>query len=366
MEKFKPKSFHLQWHITERCNLKCKHCYQDPVFLKKEINTRSSVNILKDFIKQIKEWEIPKQRVKISLTGGEPFVRKDFFNILEECYKNRDVFQYGILTNGTFLDKEKIKKIEQLGVSYVQISLEGMEKINDYIRGKGVFKKVIKSIELLKKTKIDLNFAITVTRLNLKEVPKIINLAKELEIGLGIRRCVSCGSGKKIEKFFLKPEEIKLLWHYVLKVKQNFWNQIGLGCEDDILIQDFPQYQAGSCSAGYVSFTVLPNADVYPCRRLPLFCGNLLKQSFKDVYYNSDILKKLRNKNNINDVCFSCSFFEKCHGGAKCVSFGHFQDFTAPDPQCWRLFKKLPDQKIKWENNSEKREEKLDFRWIER
>ena len=78
MVEFKPRSFHLQWHITERCNLRCRHCYQDPAFLKEEVGTKELIKILEDFIGQIKAWNLPKETVRISLTGGEPFVRKDF------------------------------------------------------------------------------------------------------------------------------------------------------------------------------------------------------------------------------------------------------------------------------------------------
>ncbi|MCX6758949.1 MAG: radical SAM protein [Candidatus Nealsonbacteria bacterium] len=364
MNKFKPKSFHLQWHMTERCNLRCKHCYQDPAFLKEEVTFQALVDILEDFISQIKKWKLPKEVVRISLTGGEPLIRKDFFDFLEKCYQNRSFFQYGILTNGTFLDEKNIKKLKDLEVDYVQISLEGMEEINDYIRGKGVFKKAIKAVKLLKNAGINTNFSITVSKVNLKEVPEVINLSRELEVGLGIRRCIPLGSGKKMKKFLLEPKEVRALWHYILKAKQNFWRPIGLGCEDGMLLQDFPQYQAGSCSAGYMSFSVLPNGDVYPCRRLPLFSGNLLKQSFEDIYYNSKALQKIRNQNNINNICFSCSYYEKCRGGAKCMSFSYFKDASAPDPQCWRLFEILSEPGIRWKKSFQKRKEKLDFRWI--
>lgn len=364
MKKFKPKSFHLQWHITERCNLRCKHCYQDSLRLKEELGTQELFDILEVFIAQIRKWEIPSEFVRISITGGEPLVRRDFFDLLKKCYQNRSFFRYGILTNGTLLNKENVEKLKKLKVNYIQISLEGMEKINDYIRGEGVFKKIINAVKLLKNAEMELNFSMTVTKLNLKEVPKIINLSKELGVGLGIRRLVPWGRGKQLKSLILEPGEIRALWHYIFEAKQNFYHRIGLGCEDGILVQDFPGYQTTGCSAGYLSFTVLPNGDVYPCRRLPLFCGNLLKKSFEYIYYNSETLKKLRNQNNINDVCFLCPFYDRCQGGAKCVSFAYFKDFSSPDPQCWRLFEKLPEPELKWKNNWQKRKEKLNPRWI--
>ena len=364
MIKFNPRSFHLQWHITERCNLRCRHCYQDPDFLKKEIGIQELVKILEDFIKQIKVWGLSREAVRISLTGGEPFVRKDFFELLKKCYENRSKFQYGILTNGTLLDTETAKKLKKLKVDYVQVSLEGTEKVNDRIRGKGVFKKAVKAVRLLKKEGINVNLSMTVSKINLKEVPKVVGLSKKLEVSLGIRRYVPCGNKKAMEKFLLKPAQVRKLWHYILEKKQTFWPQISLGCEDGMLVQDFLRYRADNCSAGYLSFTVLPNGDVYPCRRLPILSGNLLKQSFKNIYYESKVFKKLRNPNNINDVCYSCPYYEKCYGGAKCMAFGYFKEVSSPDPQCWRLFRELPDANLKWRNSSQDRRKELSSRWV--
>lgn len=365
MTNFRPKSFHLQWHITERCNLHCKHCYQDPLLIKSELEIGSLIKILENFIKQIKVWQLPKKAVRISLTGGEPLIRKDFFELLRKCYQNRDKFHYGVLTNGIFLDKKKVEELKELKVDYVQISLEGMEKTNDYLRGKGVFKKVLEGIESLKKENIEANLSMTVSRVNLMDVPAVINLSRRLGVPLGIRRLVPYGRGSMLKKFILSPREVEKLWSYIQKLKQNLGTEIGLGCEDGMLVQDSPLYNPGECSAGYLSFTVLPNADVYPCRRLPILVGNLLRESFETIY-NSKKLRSLRNLHNINDVCYSCPHFERCRGGAKCMAFSYFKDVAAPDPQCWRLFGNgLADPELKWKNSVKKREERLNFKWTE-
>jgi len=360
--RFKPKSFHLQWHITERCNLHCQHCYYDPEFLKNELEFSDLVKILEKFIKQVKIWQLPRETVRISLTGGEPFVRKEFFELLQKCYENQNLFFYGILTNGILLNRENIKKIKDLKISYVQVSLEGMEKINDSIRGKGTFNKIIKALILLKKEKIPVSISMTVSKVNVTEVPKVIKLAKELGMAVGIRRLVPIGRGRKIEKLLLSPKEVEGLYSNVLEMKEKYWNQISLGCEDGVLAQN-PRYFPEGCSAGYGSFTVLSNGDVYPCRRLPIYAGNLLKESFSKVYYDSKPLQRLRNLNNVNNICRHCPFFLECHGGAKCIAYAYFGSPFSPDPQCWRLFKKLPSKDLKWENINQK-EEKLDSKWV--
>lgn len=362
---FRPKNFHLQWHITEKCNLSCLHCYREEKFLKNELSFFEIKKIFNHFLKLIKEWQLKRDDVRVSFVGGEPFLRKDFFEILELAKQNHSKLRFGILTNGTLIDKNVIKKLKEIEPDYIQISLEGGEKIHDQIRGKGTFKKAIEATKLLKKANIapfNINFSMTLTKLNLKEIPKVIKIAKIQNVFLAIRRQVPIGFGKKLKKFFLSPLEVKKTWESIFFMEKKFKIKISLGCEDGILVQEFPNYSPRECTSGYLSLTILPNGDVYPCRRLPIFVGNLREKTLKEIYYDSQVLKKLRNLNTINNVCHCCPYFEICHGGARCVAFGFFSQIQAPDPHCWGLFKKLPLPTLKWRIFSKK--ERLNERLI--
>ena len=348
---FAPKSFHLQWHITERCNLQCRHCYREQKFLKNELSFSFVAAIFKDFLNLIRKWKLKRDDVRLTFVGGEPFVRRDFFEILLMAYKHHSKFRYGILTNGTLIDKKTAKKLKDLEIDYIQISIEGGEKINDQIRGKGTFKKIASAMCLLKEIGVapfNTNFSMTVSRLNLKEIPKVAQLAQKLNVFLAIRRMVPIGFGRQMKKYVLAPNEVRKMWLDLIKTekKQNF--RFGFGCEDGILVQDLPNYFPKECTSGYLSMTVLPNGDVYPCRRLPILSGNLKKNSLEEIYYNSKNFKKLRNMNNLNDICHQCPKFEQCHGGARCIAHAYFGQIEAPDPHCWGLFKKLPPKNLKW------------------
>jgi len=347
--QYQPKSFHLQWHITERCNLKCKHCYFDEKFLKNELSSNKLFAVLDDYINLLKKWKLSREASRISITGGEPLIRNDFFKFLERCYQNREKTRYGILTNGILLSDEKVAKLKRFKIDYAQVSLEGMEKNNDEIRGKGTFKKIIKAVKLLIKNKIDTGISVTVTKQNLRNIPLLIKLAEKLRINsLGLRRFIPIGRGEQIKKLMLSPQETKELYLYIIKTNQKLVDQksklgLNIGCEDGILAQE--GYRTNTCVAGYSSLTILPNGDVYPCRRLPIYVGNVLKQSLEEIFYKSEELKKLRNPKNMNARCQSCAYSDECQGGAKCVSYGYWKDSYIngpqflPDPQCWRLFK---------------------------
>ena len=347
--KYKPQSFHLQWHITERCNLKCKHCYFDEKFLKNELSSNKLFAVLDDYTNLLKKWKLSREASRISITGGEPMVKNDFFKFLEKCYQNREKTKYGVLTNGILLNDEKEANLKRFKIDYAQVSLEGMEKNNDEIRGKGTFKKIIKAVKLLIKNKIDTGISVTVTKQNLRDIPLLIKLAEKLRINsLGLRRFIPIGRGEQIKKLMLSPQETKELYLYIIKTNQKLVDQksklrLNIGCEDGILAQE--GYEANTCVAGYSSLTILPNGDVYPCRRLPIYVGNVLKQTLEEIFYKSEELKKLRNPKNMNARCQSCAYSDKCQGGAKCVSYGYWKDSYIddpqflPDPQCWRLFK---------------------------
>ncbi len=362
---FQPRSFHLQWHITERCNLRCKHCYINPSFFKEELPLKVLTEILDQYLCQIKKWNLSRENVRISLTGGEPLVRDDFFEFLQKCYENRGVTRYGVLTNGILLNKENVKKLGDLKVNYVQVSLEGTKETNDSIRGKGTFKKIIKAIQMLQERKLPVGVSMTVSRKNIQDVPATISLVNSLNVNyLSLRQLIPFGRGKQMKELILDISDVKKLFLYILKVQKILGINIIMGGEDALLSQIQGEgYLPKGCSAGYTSVTILPNGDVYPCRRLPILSGNLKKESFESIYYNSKKLQELRNLNNINNTCRACPYFNECHGGAKCINYAYFKDPFAPSPQCWRLFDELPKANLKWKKTKEEKE-RLNEKWI--
>jgi len=346
--------FHFQWHITERCNLCCTHCYKEKKFIEKELKTSQIFEILNKYYKQLDDWGLDKTQNRISFTGGEPFIREDFWQILENCHEHQNKITYGILSNGTLITKEIVSKLRDLNVAYVQISLEGLEKVNDEIRGKGSFKKAVSTLKLLAKSNISASISMTVTNKNLKEIPKVIGLAREIGIaGISVRRLVPIGMGKQMEELMIAPQDVKQFFKYIQNENKKGGIYVAIGCEEGLLAQE-NHLPKNICNAGYYSFSVLPNADVYPCRRLPIYSGNLLENNFEEIMENSKELMKIRNFNKINRKCQSCPYFNECLGGAKCMANAYFKDPFAPDPQCWRLFDKLPDPEQKFEKCDKK------------
>jgi len=337
------KTFHLQWHLTERCNLRCRHCYVDEKLVKEELPFKAVKDILGQYFSFIAESGITRNNTRVSFTGGEPFFRKDIFDIIEVCYKNYQVSRYGVLCNGYFLSDENVARMRALKVDYAQVSIEGSEKNNDSLRGKGSYSKALEGVKRLLNAGISTSISMTVHKKNVKDVPVMIELAKKLKVdALGIRRLIPAGRGKAMTDLMLTPPQIKDLYKYILSVKESDGSRfVTIGCEDGIMAQTM-HYQPNGCLCGYHSLTILPNGEVYPCRRLPVLAGDLRKTSLKDIFLSSEALCGIRDIGIKEKECLRCPFFNECLGGAKCVSYSFWGRLGKPDPQCWRLFDELP------------------------
>ena len=336
----RPRTFHLQWHLTERCNLKCKHCYQDEDYIKSELNKEQLFEIFYQYLELTKKWRLGKDKSVVSLTGGEPLLHKDFFALLKLCCEHKDFLTCNILTNGTLFDKKLVQKLKDLPLTgLVQVSLEGMEKTNDFIRGKGTFKKIVSCLKLLVSKGFRTRIAVTISKYNSSDIPEIISLGERLGVDfIMFERLVPHGRGQVLKNQMLEPTELKDLLTYIAKRheeldKKNSKPELMNHCSSLL----FP-----NCSSAYNSLTILPNGDVVPCRKLPIKVGTLPEQSLFEIWYASNTLWHIRDKSNLNSICKTCSRFNSCYGGSRCVANAYFGDISAPDPQCWYSFKDLP------------------------
>ena len=147
-----PRGLLLQWHVTERCNLRCAHCYQES-YSGSELEFGQLLNILGQYQDLLAEWRSTSKRRNlrghITVTGGEPFVRSDFLDLLEVFAAHRKHFSFAILTNGTFIDTAMVRRLRKLRPAFVQVSMEGSQATHDRIRGAGNFDRTVTAIKHL-------------------------------------------------------------------------------------------------------------------------------------------------------------------------------------------------------------------------
>src|SRR4030043_343180 len=143
-----PYDFFVQLHLTERCNLKCRHCYQSGKV--SEMNYKEICRAIDNIKEAVQRW-VTEYEMEMSpsfhFTGGEPLLRKELFLILD--YVRGNGFSIALMSNGTLIDSDMAQRIKEAGVSDVQISLDGVEDTHDSFRGKGSFQRTLEGIRNL-------------------------------------------------------------------------------------------------------------------------------------------------------------------------------------------------------------------------
>lgn len=336
------ETFILQWHLTENCNLKCKHCYQNLEYLGKETTLDRKRIIISDFAKFCKKI---KKIPRIAFTGGEPFILGDeLFDLFNYCEEKFPEIRKNILSNGTLIDEIIVKKLKKNNIDNVQISLDGAkEDTCNFIRGKGVYDKALKALEILNSAGIKTSVMFVFHKKNYQEIEELIELCNSLNVStLGITALVPEGRGENLLELMLNPEETHELYRTIIKkqieliingsklkidMKRPLWT---------LLKDEFKEYQdiiGGGCAAGFSGLALMPNEDVMACRRLPIVIGNLAESTFFDIWYSSDLLYDLRDRYKVGK-CANCLHIKNC-GGCRAVAFATKRDAFETDSYCW-------------------------------
>ncbi len=328
-------SFYIQWHITNVCNLRCQHCYQDDFSKKSDLDWARLKKISDNLLNSMKEW---KREACIHLTGGEPLLKPELFPLLNDLNRESMVEELGVITNGLPIDQEMVRKLSGFSkLKKIKISLDGGDaETNDSIRQRGTFKKVLESLPWIRKEKrFEVILMFTAMKKNFKSLPSLFKLCEDLGIdGLIIERFIPLGRGKESLNEVLSKEE----WKEMIGMLLDFFS-----IED---VNPFLPYQAfqvsfngeehellgAPCVIGEDGLCIMPDGVVFPCRRFPLPIGNLLDTSLKQIWEKSEILEKLRGKENLKGKCGRCEIKE-CRG-CRSLALALTGDYLGEDPHC--------------------------------
>ncbi len=337
----KKRGLLLQWHITERCNLRCRHCYQGPQAAA-EMTLDGLLGVLHQYRELLAGWRLgpggEPTRGHITITGGEPLVRRDFFELLELLATQHEKYSFAILTNGTLIDDAVARRLRKLGPSYVQVSIDGNEQTHDHIRGKGSYVRTSNAIRHLVRHGVRTFISFTAHRSNYTEFPEVARLGQRLGVArVWADRLIPCGAGAELQS--LTPTETAELFGLMERARRRAarsWR----GCTE-ISMHRALQFLAGGgrpyrCTAGDTLLTVMPNGDLYPCRRMPILVGNLAEQNLSQLYYDSPLLRARRDPESIPKDCGGCFYARLCRGGLRCLSHAVSGSLRRADPGCWR------------------------------
>jgi heme b synthase len=337
----------IAWEITRRCNLNCVHCRSSSKLEVKD-HPDFSFDEAKRVLDDISSFAQPV----VVLSGGEPLLRKDVFDIA--AYGTEKGLRMCLATNGTLVTEEICHNIKESGIRMVSLSLDGASAaVHDDFRNQiGAFEGTIKAAGLFRKHGIEFLINSSFTKRNQEEVPKIYKLAKELgATAWYMFMIVPTGRGQDILAELISPEDYEELlnWHYDMEKE-----------EDDMLVRPTcaPHYYrivlqrskndkekfkrrslkfstGGSkgCLAGQLICLIDVDGEVLPCSYFPKSAGNIRRQSFKDIWENSELFKSLRDFKSYKGSCGSCEYINVC-GGCRARAYSMTGDYLAEEPFC--------------------------------
>ncbi len=319
----------VTWEITLECNLACAHCLSDAKKASEGELTRQECLQLIDHLAAIKVFQV-------NIGGGEPFMREDFFDLLAHAH-GRGVVTC-VSTNGTLIDRSLAKKLSELKMLYLQVSLDGAtEEVNDGIRGRGVYKRVIRGIETLSEARVPFSINMVLTRRNYPQLETMRALAKSYGATLRVSRFRPSGRGKQ-SKEWLGPD-MEQLESFAQWLESN--DQVRTGDSFFCLTSEKRRRKGlDMCGAAKMTCCISPEGNVYPCAFLqepPFLAGNARDATLSEMWANAAPFHRLRNLD--IQSCTRCSRFESCRGGCPAVAFHTYQDIEMPDPEClgdWR------------------------------
>ncbi|MFO7986070.1 MAG: heme b synthase [Desulfatiglandaceae bacterium] len=334
----------VAWEVTRKCNLNCIHCRagSDRGPYPGELNTQKCVEILE----QIRSVGQPI----VILTGGEPLMREDLFDLAREG--THMGLRMVMATNGTLLTPVLVEKTKKSGIQRVSISLDGAhaQSHDEFRKVPGAFKNALSGIARLKEGGVEFQINTTVTRHNLHEIEEILNLS--ISLGAAAHHLfllVPTGRAKEMtdqEIDALQYEKL-LRWFYSMRNQTplhlkatcapHYYRILRQEAQKRGETVDFETYGLDAVTRGCLggtAFCFISNTGVVqPCGYLELNCGDLTRSTFQSVWAGSEIFKQLRDFENYKGKCGRCEYLRYC-GGCRARAFAATGDYLAEEPLC--------------------------------
>ena len=332
----------ISWNITRRCNFSCSHCYL-PAALRTdqnremspacELSTEKALHLI-DQIAEV------NREVMLILSGGEPLLRSDVFDLAE--YASEKGMMVVLGTNGYYLNAEIARKLKEKGVSGVSISLDSVNpEIHDWIRlVPGSWERAVKAIEICKRSDLSVQMNTVVTNSNYNEIPELIQFARTLGVRVFSPFFLVC-TGKGEELTDISPDQYEELLSLIVRLQENRKGMmIRTRCAPTfrrILYQRNPEsnllkLDAGKCMAGTSYCRITPEGKVTSCPYMQGSAGNVKEEDFHEIWHYSKEFASLRNPS-LQGKCKVCEYQLIC-GGCRARAHASHGNIMEEDPWC--------------------------------
>ncbi|MHB1697625.1 MAG: 12,18-didecarboxysiroheme deacetylase [bacterium] len=355
----------IVWNMTRTCNLNCVHCYSQSKNL--QYNNELTLEEGKAFINDISAFGSPV----MLFSGGEPLMHPHFLDLC--FYAKSKGMRAVISTNGTLITRELAKELKKVGLSYVGISLDGLEAVHDKFRGKkGAFKEAINGINYAKEAGIKVGLRFTINKRNAQEIPGIFRLLEEENVPrVCFYHLVYAGRGTKLMEEDLSHEETRQTVDTILELTKEIYSRDNakevLTVDNHAdgpyiylkLLKEGKKEEAenvmsllkmnGGNSSGVGIGCVSWNGEVYADQFWRHYAfGNVKERKFSEIWTDTSepLMKQLKNKKEyVKGRCKDCKWLDICNGNFRVRSEAKEDDLWAPDPACYLTDEEIYDAK---------------------
>ncbi|MGB9928413.1 MAG: 12,18-didecarboxysiroheme deacetylase [Methanosarcina sp.] len=345
------------WNMTRRCNLKCVHCYAQAkdIEFKNELSTEEGKALIDD----LAEFGSPV----MLFSGGEPTLRKDLPELA--AYAREKGMRAVISTNGTLIDKELAKKLKDVGLSYVGVSLDGIRETNDKFRGqKGAFDAALRGLHNCQEEGIKVGLRFTINKQNVADIPAIFELLEKEKIPrICFYHLVYAGRGSEMVNEDLSLEESRKAVDLILEKTRQLHEKgfpaevltVDNHCDGPYLymklLKENPERAAevfellsmnqGNSSGigiGCVSWDGSVHADQF-WRHYSF--GNVRERPFSEIWndLSDELMAGLKDRKPLikanGDRCAKCKWFDVCNGNFRVRAEAVYGNVWADDPACY-------------------------------
>ena len=341
----------IQWHITTRCGNRCRHCYvfDGATFSKERANTLPPEG-LREVLRRLLEFEKRYNAFfsHFAITGGDPLLREDWQDLVGELRRRGRIVH--MMGNPETLTDENLERLSALGVRSFQMSLDGLEATHDAFRSPGSFQRTVEALRSLAEHRIGGGIMFTLFPENAHELIPLLRFVAEETAAVSFAFDVGCfvGNASGMDARF-RSEEIHRLFVAYLEEKERLLRRgakLRIGEKANLL--KAARYEMGTfhplrpesvpvlsgCACGWNGVCLLSDGSVMACRRLPIKVGNLVEQSFEEVFLENEWMRRFRRPGP-RAGCGSCDFYAVCRGCPASV-YSLTGDCFAENPICFR------------------------------
>jgi radical SAM protein with 4Fe4S-binding SPASM domain len=320
----------VSWNLTRKCNLACPHCYMEGGTAEDdELTTGECLHLVEEMALLGTEMLI--------LTGGEPLLRRDIYEIARAASESGMWVVMG--TNGVLVNEYVAEKMVECGVKGVGISLDSIdpEKHNRFRGGPNAWEHSVRALETCRRHGLEVLVQTTVMDLNRDELPELMAFARDKGAwSFNVYFLVQTGRGQQMND--LPAEDTDALLRELAARQHDFRPML-------VRSKCAPQFkqvayemglgglESGGCMAGTHYCRITPGGDVTPCPYMTVVAGNVRDGSFAEVWRTSPVLEQLRDRAQLKGRCGACEFNALC-GGCRCRAQAAYGDYLQEDPAC--------------------------------